>query len=46
MYSGMKRGTALSDFLAYMMFSLMAVILAMRVYIFSVEDYKELLQFL
>ena len=46
MNSGTKQGTALSDFLAYMIFSLMAVILAMRVYIFSVEDYKELLQFL
>lgn len=41
-----NRGAALSGFLFYMMFSLMAVILAMRVYITSVEEYKELLQFL
>lgn len=44
--SNRNRGSALIDFLFYMVFSLMAVILAMRVYITSAGEYKELLAFL
>lgn len=41
-----SRGTALTDFLMYMIFSVMAVMMAMRIYISAVERYKDLLQFL